>query len=328
MKNYFIYLLSFSFFLGLSCKNIDDFEPFGSNTFQYKKGNSNILKDINNSIVEFEIDPAKDNTLRFLDGSEIVISKNSLGVDNRLSTCNVVKVIVSKVQKKSEMIVNGIGTDAINGDVLLSGGMINIHAYCNSQELTLLNGKAYTLRLVYDGSKFKDEFEMFYAYNNSVDKPLFTWIEADGDSTIANNVNMSEWRSEAGKLILGLECFPKQLGWVNCDYFARFNNIDLVESCISFNSIPTGDIIHLNIYLVFKDLNIVLPANNIDNTNKKYCFKNIPKGKLATYVIVGKGKTNFYLGSKETKITNTDIDKLDLEVTSLENIKAFLELLK
>jgi len=323
MKTYSNYLLVFLLISLLSCKNIDDFEPFKSNSMAYSSQVvSGHLDPINNTSYQFEIDPAIDSKLIFPDGSLIIFYANTLTDGSGHLACSKVKVKVNLIRTKSEMIVNGISTNAIQDRILISGGMVNIIATCNGKELKLVDGKKCNLKLKLDSKKWNPNFEMFYgerAANNDI-----YWSEADNNPNQVGNVNKSEWDIDSNRSVFGIECFPEKLGWVNCDYFLKLSGADLAKVCIEIVTIPANDQIFIMPICVLDDLNIASFPCCIDAEQKQVCFNNLPKGKKAKYVVVGKGNSDFYFGILESSIVDTKIHEVRLEKKSIDEIKELL----
>ncbi|NOT36644.1 MAG: hypothetical protein HOP11_04645 [Saprospiraceae bacterium] len=331
MKTYFKFIiLAVSTVLILSrCENVNVFDPFDFIPHSWNpSGVRNSLASINNTQTEFSIKPNQDNILNFEDGSQVVFPKNCFTDKGSAVTCDTILVKIAKVQNKDEMMQNGVGTNATKDRLLVSAGMVSIRVFCNERELQLAPGKKYTLRLVYDQNKFKDQLEMFYGDVNADGN--VTWEEADMDPNITDNVNISEWRSNKNNFVLGIECFPERLGWVNCDYFLGLQNAKLVSSCVSVTSDPSGDKIQLTTYCIFKDINTALfpcCAETEPNKSSKICFKNLPFEKKVIYIVIGKGVSDYYLGAKETVISDVDLTEIKIEKKSLEEIKKYLSTL-
>lgn len=328
MKTYFNIIFSIGVILTFmgGCTNIDDFNPYLNSHLWSPSQVRNSLVGINNTISEFTINPQVENVLKLNDGSQITFPKNCFTDKGNNVNCNILKVKVVKVQNKDEMMQNGVGTNTVDGKLLVSAGMVEVRVFCEDTELQLAKGKKYSLKLVYDIKKFNDDLEMFYAETNA-DGNL-DWFEADNNVDLANNVNINEWQSNSGKFFVGIECFPERLGWVNCDYFLKVEKAKLVTSCIEILTDPTGDKIDLNSFCIFKELNTALYPCCIESENNKFCFKNLPLNEKVIYIVVGKGTNGYYLGFSDATISNTINTSIKLERKTLDEIKKYLSTLK
>ncbi|MGB3198760.1 MAG: hypothetical protein WBB17_13620 [Saprospiraceae bacterium] len=311
-----------------SCEDQITFIPDAKSALQYFGADyRSTFKDLNNSIYEFEFDPIKDAGLTFPDESNIMFQANSFQYEdgNKNLTCQKVKARITFIRTQKEMVANQIGTNATENRSLVSGGMVDVHIYCGDKELMLIPGKNYTLRLTLDQANFKDEFEMFYG----VEKEFGTvWEEADNDPNVQNNIQRSEWRSpNTGGVFEGIICFPEKLKWVNCDYFTKFKDLDKTEPCIKATIANVGDTIKLISYCVFKNLNIVIaPCCNPAGT-EEVCFGPIPIGEDVEYIIVGKGKVDYYLGHVRKLVEKNEHTSIQVNKSTLDEIKMYISTL-
>lgn len=313
-------LILFGFFFSLSsCRDIDEFiQNEKSNiiiTDRNKVLNSfNELK-ANSAIFEFSND--KGFTYYFNDGSFISFKPNSFVLNGNQLGSKTLKVVVERVLNKKEMLENSVGTNS-GDEVLISAGMFNVRAFYENKALELANGMDYQIRLVYE-KPFSSSMELFYGEEKSSG---LNWVEADGNPNVQNNVSKVRWE-DSSRVYIGIECFPKRLNWVNFDYFAKFTTIERAEPCIQPIFPNRGDSIILQVFCVFKSLNSVITPC-CSGSGIEVCFGPLPVGEEVRYIVIGKGKHDYYLGSDEKTIISNDKFVINTEVKSLQEIKEFL----
>jgi len=275
----------------ISCNDINDFieDKIPANIkFNYFEAQLK-LKELNNSVTEMEFDASKAYIHTFSDYSRISFSANSFVLNDNPIGSKIIKVTVRKVLNKKQMLANGVSTNS-NNEILESAGMFYTQAFYEGKELDLAPGAKYSIQIPTSVS-VSPKMEMFYG---EVTEKGINWQEADNDPNTQNNVKKSEWRSDSNRYILGLQCFPERLKWVNCDFFKKFEGVKLTEPCLEADIVPNGDTITLVSFCVFKNLNIVISpccekANNI-------CFASLPIGEDVIYILIGKGKHDYYFG--------------------------------
>ena len=147
--------------------------------------------------------------------------------------------------------------------------MVNVLAHCNGMPLELAPTSEYSLRIA-TKNQIPDEMEMFYGEETETG---INWIESDNDPNTQNNVNQSEWvRDSNSRFTIGMECFPKKLGWVNCDYFTKDNTQEKTNPCLIATTPPNGAVsyTHLRAHETVLDLvcRLLLEKKNT-KTNRK-----------------------------------------------------------
>jgi len=262
-------------------------------------------------------------THAFKDKSRIIFEPKSFYLDGQALPNKLITLVIIRAYKKDQMVRNLISTNSENS-VLESAGMMHVAAFCDGKPLTLAPGKNYTIQIpVKDASLVNPNMEMFYGEET---KYGINWVEADQNPSIADNVFVTEWEvrdSSGGGAVVGIECFPERLSWVNCDYFLKFENMDKTEPCLEIEVTGSNDKIVLNPFIVFHDLNVVI-APCCQSSNNKVCFNAIPIGENVTYVVMGKGISDYYLGYVQSEVHKNDVVKVKLEKISLDDLKYFI----
>lgn len=107
-----------------------------------------------------------------------------------------------------------------------------------------------------------------------------------------------------------------KLGWINCDRFIREQGQKMNLTCSL-----TG-----NLMMIFHDSKSILPSYLIDGRHQ---FLNIPINKKVTIIALKRINEQLYLALKTTYISEEmEIDSLEFEPTSLENLKKEMQKLE
>ncbi|MBK6545041.1 MAG: hypothetical protein IPO78_00890 [Saprospiraceae bacterium] len=307
-----------------ACSDVDTFTPYNDETtFQFDRNQAiSDFKDLKSTHTVFSFYAGYGHIHNFPDDSQIEFYPNSFTLNGNPIGNKLITIEIDFILNKKEMVENLVGTNSGN-QILVSGGMVNVLAHCNGMPLELAPTSEYSLRIA-TKNQIPDEMEMFYGEETETG---INWIESDNDPNTQNNVNQSEWvRDSNSRFTIGMECFPKKLGWVNCDYFTKDNTQEKTNPCLIATTPPNGDSINLTAVCVFKNLNVML--NPCCTTDKdKICFGPLPINEAVYYIIIGKGKQNYYLGYVEKTILKDDVVSINLEVKTLQEIKDFLSTL-
>jgi len=253
----------------------------------------------------------------FEDLSKINIPANIFAYDGKPLPNKKIQLKVTRVKNKSDMSKMGLTTYS-KGRLISSGGMFYVEATWEGKPLNLIVGKHYELRIAEPNPI--EEMELFYGEVNK-ETPL-DWIEADNNPNSTSNVGTGEWR--AGNLAtIGYVCFPERLKWINCDYFVNFTGT-FVTPCIQVLSDPKNDSISTNIFCVFKNFNAVTSVSLAATSANMYCFNKVPAEQEVTYIVIGKGKKDYYIGQVRSKTAVGSAIDVKIEPTSLEEVKLIL----
>lgn len=307
------------FFTISSCNDIDEFIQKESNNILITDRDKVLTSfvELKTNKVSFEFYNHHGTTFHYADGSFISFKPNSFVSNGNPVGEKVIKVVVERALNKREMIENSVGTNSGN-EVLISAGMFNVKAYIENKPVELAKGIDYQIRLVYE-KPISPTMELFYGEetNSGVN-----WVEADGNPNVQNNVFKVRWE-DSSRAFIGIECFPKRLNWINCDYFAQFQSLEKTKPCINPIFPKRGDSISVQVFCVFKSLNTVI-SSCCNGNGEEICFGPLPVGEEVKYIVLGKGKQDYYLGFDEKKIIANDKFQINLEVKTLQEVKEFL----
>ena len=115
-----------------------------------------------------------------------------------------------------------------------------------------------------------------------------------------------------------------KFGWINCD---RFYNTPAEKVICKTNIINKEQSKGLTVYLVFKNINSLIPANKDEQGN--YDFSNIPVGEDVMAVALGSdGNNSFYGSSGYTKVQKNVPLEFSIAKVSNDELKGILKSLK
>ncbi|MBK9270098.1 MAG: hypothetical protein IPM48_00740 [Saprospiraceae bacterium] len=328
MKKFSLYMRLFSLIvlmIGISCTDIDQFiDRFEPN---FITNDRHVLHPI------WEEDFRTKDTVTFLawsgivhsfsDKSRIIFEPKSFLLDGQPLPNKLITLVIIRAYKKNQMARNLISTNAGTG-ILESAGMMHVEAFCEGKPLDLAPGKTYTIQIpVENHSSVHPDMEMFYGEETPFG---INWIEADQNPSMAENVFLTEWQtrdSSGGGLVIGIECFPERLKWVNCDYFMRFEGVDRTEPCLEIKAEGVNDKITISSFCIFKNHNVII-APCCQGAEGGVCFGPLPVGEPVQYIVVGKGETEYYLGHLEKQIIKDDKILIQINKIPLGDLKEFI----
>ncbi|MBK9107235.1 MAG: hypothetical protein IPM92_02340 [Saprospiraceae bacterium] len=321
--NFYFGLFVLTSLFGLtSCEDVDTFEPYDKPaTFNFSRPESKLaLQDLKDKSLSFQVYSNFGGTFIFPDSSMITFYPQSFLLNGVPVTNKIIEIEIDLVRRKSDMVEQLLATSSGN-KIIESGGMVNVRAFCDGKELTVDPQIGYNLKIAVPNGNIPVEMELFYGEEtvNGIN-----WVEADGDPSVQNNVFQSEWTLDStGRFVIGMECFPKKFGWVNCDYFSKFNNVPLTQPCLIVNGPANGDSVFLHAIAVFKkEMIIIQPCCN--QQVDEICFGPLPIGEPVYYIVIGKGNKGYYLGYVEKNIETDDKVVIRIDLKTLQEIKDFL----
>lgn len=226
------------------------------------------------------------------------------------STCQTLKVEITEVFRKGDMIARSLPGSSADGRALESDGMIRVEVWCNGQSLTLLPGKNLKIQLPNTVQKTD-----LLVYDALVHQDSVTAWSASGQQ-----VYLADWVSpQTGEKVNGYEVIATHTGWINC---AREIQGTLSNFCID---LPTGfSGVNTQAFIVFSNLKSVVRLT-ADVNDQKYCFPNAPVGYPVKLITITQLGNSYWLGQKVTEIgTNATVDFVPQQ-TDEQGILTFLK---
>lgn len=217
------------------------------------------------------------------------------------STCQALRIEITEVLKKGDMIAYGIPTTTTENELLESGGIVKVVVTCDGKPLRLLPDRNLKIQI-----PATDPADNMLIYSAQMQHDTFAgWVDT------GLPVFQAEWPNpNGGDKITGYELFSPALDWLN---YARPVNEQSTSFCVG---LPAGfNPENTTAYLVFKNMRSVA-AMEIDLANQTFCYKNAPHGFQVKIVTVSKIENGqYWLGNLETEIgTNATLNISPLEV--------------
>jgi len=245
----------------------------------------------------------------FLIDTDHLFANSSTGVTVPCSTCPDLKIEVTEVFDKSDIVARGLNTVTEDGTLFESGGMVLVTATCNGQALSLLPDR--TLKIQLPNNNTQSGFFVFDRPESANTVPAWT--------VSSQEVFEAEWPKSNGETQKGYELLVKKLGWVVC---GRPLSDPLTSFCIELPSGFGGQ--NTLAYLVFKNQQIVAPLQ-FDLGQNKFCFHKVPVGYQVQLVSVSKLGAQYWLGKAQTEVGTNATFPLSTQQMTEEAVLDFLK---
>jgi hypothetical protein len=261
-----------------------------------------------NKITDDQVLVTPKGTRIFLVDTDNLFADTETGAPVPCSTCPDLKVSVTEVFSKAEMLGRGLNTVGNDGELFESNGMFRIAVSCNGRSLSLLSGR--TLKVQVPNNAPQDGFVVL-GKTDGVD----TWV------SLNQQVYVAEWPLIGGGIQNGHELVVKELGWVaNGRYLGPQS---LSKFCISV-PLGFGDQNTLA-YLSFDNRPILAPLT-FDLPSNSFCYPFAPTGFPVQVVAVSKLGQQYWAGKAQTE-TGSSGTSFPLE-TKTSTEQAVINLLK
>jgi hypothetical protein len=224
------------------------------------------------------------------------------------STCPDLKIEVTEVLDKRDIVARGLNTIGDSGTLFESGGMVRVTASCNGQALTLLPDRTLKIQIPNDNQQIG-----FFVYKQiaSVSTNV-KWTKSNQE------VFDAEWPIPNG-IQKGYELLVRNLGWAACGR-------PLTEpSSLFCMELPTGFADQNTLaYLIFKNQQVVAPLQ-YDLGQNKFCYPKAPIGFQVQLVAVSKLGEQYWLGKAETEIGTNATFQLSTQQMTEEAVLNFVK---
>lgn len=242
----------------------------------------------------------------FLIDTDNLFSNKSTGALVHCSTCPDLKVEVTEVLDKSDIIAHSLNTIGDSGILFESGGMVRVTATCNGQQLELLSDRVLKIQLP----------------RNNTQSGYFVFAQDTSTGGHWSNSNQEVFEAEWPVLNgtkKGYELLVKKMGWSACGR-------SLADPGSSFCiELPSGFADQNTLaYLVFKDQQVVAPLQYKLSQNK-FCFPNAPAGYPVKLVTVSKLGERYWLGKAETEVGTNATFPMGTQESTLEAILNYVK---
>ncbi len=328
MKSFFTYLLIVSTLL-MSCSKefSEQFHPYENNSINDTTWRNSIttnapVNQITNSLIENRItftDSFNVNTggtIVFSDSLKIIFPPNvCVGI---AGTTLYGKIIVelTQLKKKGDFIRFAKPTTSINR-LLQTGGSFNVRLSQFGLPLNLATNASY--KIIYRNPTTSSDMRFFYEETiiSSAQDTSRTWMPSDNLGTITNWL---QYDTLTNTVTRGYEITSKKLNWINCDFFNDSTSPSTkVNVSLPLNFTNTNT----QVYMVFKSKNIVARLNG-DVQSRLFNFQKVPINSEVSFIVIGKLGNDYYLGSKNTNITNSNLISIQPEPKPISFIHSYL----
>jgi len=234
----------------------------------------------------------------FLIDTDHLFSDATTGAPVLCSTCPELKIEITEVLNKRDIVARGLNTIGDSGVLFESGGIVRVQASCKGQPLELQPGRTLKIQIPNNNQQGG-----FFVFNQSTSNTNGPWTKSNQE------VFEAEWPLSNG-VQLGYELLVKNLGWVACGRsLAEPTSLFCIELPVGFADQNTLA------YLVFKNQQIVAPLQ-FDLGQNKFCYPKTPTGFQVQMVAVSKLGGQYWLGKAETEVgTNATFKLGPLQMT-------------
>lgn len=229
----------------------------------------------------------------FLVDTDHLFAQKSTGNPVLTSTCQDLKVDVTEVLDKKDIVARSLNTVGDNGQLFESGGMVNVTVTCNGELLALLPDRKLKIQVP----------------NASPQTGFFVFDEVkDGNGNFSKwtqsgqEVFEADWLNNTGTTQHGYELLVQNLGWSAAGKPVTDPNSMF---CVT---LPSGFADQNTLaYIVFSHQQIVAPLE-YTLAQGKFCYPNAPAGYQVQLMAVSKLGTQYWLGKGQTEIgTNATV---------------------
>jgi hypothetical protein len=240
-----------------------------------------------NNLTEDQVLEMPSGTKVFLIDTDHLFDDAATGSDVLCSTCADLKIEVTEILDKSDIVARGLNTVAQGDSLFECGGMVRVTVTCNGKPLALSPDRS--LKIQIPNAEPADDLQVFSDWNAAQQM----WTRSN------QAVFRAEWPF-AGSMQQGYELLTKQLGWSACGKI-------LAEPSSSFClTLPAGFGEQNTLsQLVFINQQVVAPLR-FDLSANTFCFPNVPTGFQVQLFSVSKLGDQYWMGKAQTESgTNT-----------------------
>ncbi len=190
----------------------------------------NAIEIIEFPIEEFTIKSNSDTTLFGEQGTRIFIGPNTFQFPNGELVKDSIKIQLKEFYKKSDIILTELSTQS-NERLLETGGMINIRAFTNGEEIEIYPDKRIVVHFPKEKYSYK-KMNLFYADNTSTDTSVTNW-NIDTINLVKRTLKLGSfgWWYPSHNDSTGYDFIPKN--FIDTGYY--WNPLDFYVKSYSFS---------------------------------------------------------------------------------------------
>jgi hypothetical protein len=264
------------------------------------------------AIQTFSINASTSNQFTGSNGVIVTVPANAFTYANGNPVTGTITMNLIEILDQSSMILMGMPTTS-NGEILVSGGQINLTAMQGSTPVYLTNG---SVSVMVPTSNFDSQMALFEGIENS--EGDVDWILSVDDSTSMPD-SLGFVPDSSGGFFGGYYYFDwsdSTMGWINCDYFyADPNPLTSLTADMSsdYNSSNTAA------YLHFSSINSVA---SLYHSGGDFSASGIPEGMAVTVVCISEISGNYYSAFVPVTVTTNIIVPITMTATTLADFEA------
>lgn len=258
------------------------------------------------------VDGATGRLLAFSDTVAITIPANAFTTGGLALTTPVV-VDTRLIYKRGQLIRSG-RTTAENNHIIIPLAVMELNVWSNTTAASLLSNHSLLIRLTTDTVNLKKYVLLSGKNNIANDDASFSWTR--------QNINIASWSSigSGSSNKTGLQFNSNNLGW---SAIGKYIDSTLPVSRLNVSLPLNYTNKNTAVFAAFKNNNAVIRLQ-ADAVTKSFSHNRIPLNSELILVSITKIGTDYYLGTKEIKLKNADLQNIIPVKSNLNAIKEFL----
>lgn len=263
-------------------------------------------------VQQFNINPYEEVTITGKQGTVLNFPMYAFACGDGSEPPATMTIELTEFYSYSDLIKSDLHTMS-DGNMLETGGTINVVAKCGKEEARLAEGVEYSIE--FPAKRWKEEdMQTFYGGSAGTNWRIGPSIDADyweiQMDDIGQEYYLWEYDAALAKNDAALDKYilsSGELGYINCDRFYG------VEDKTNFTvSVDTS--LHASVKMVFADIKSIM--NGYVNERGQMQFDNIPVGQKVTLVAYTIKDNVPHMALKQVRITNNGYDELRLVKTT------------
>jgi hypothetical protein len=264
------------------------------------------------AIQTFSINASSANQFTGSNGVIVTVPANAFTYANGAPVTGTITMSLIEILDQSSMILMGMPTTS-NGEILVSGGQINLTAAQGSIPVYLTNGD---VSVMVPTSNFDSQMALFEGIEGS--EGDVDWILSIDDSTSMQD-SLGFVPDSSGGFFGGYYYFDwndSTLGWINCDYF--YSSGDPLTS-LTADLDAQYNLSNTSVYLHFTSMNSVASLY-YDGTN--FSSATIPENMQLTVVCISEISGSYYSALVPVTVTPNLVVPITMTATSLADFES------
>jgi hypothetical protein len=263
-----------------------------------------------NAVQTFTFDATVSQFFTGTNGVQVYMPANSFVYSNGTAVSGNVTIELTEVLTVSEMVKLNKTTTS-NGQLLVSGGQLNLEASQNGNQLLLAPGMALNISVPVSAP----DAQMALFTGNQMTNGDILWTSSLNDTDQQDSLFIVQ--DSIGGSLYNFDFNNDSLGWINCDYWWNTGQTQTFVTAVmdtSYNYTNTA------CYLVLSNINAVVPMYNI-STAGEFETSNIPINQTVTFVCISEIDNVYYSSFVSTTLTNNHIENISMVQTTLTEIE-------